>query len=163
MLNRTRIALDLIGVAMALTFLNSALAHGTSVGSLRIAHPYAMPDPANANQWLLYFRGIRNEGGAADRLVGARSPVANEVVLQRVVPPGSSQVQAVSAIAFAPNITTPMRHNLGEYRLLLKDLKQTLKDGDRIDVTLTFEQAGSETVKVYLQTEQKPEPEEHKH
>jgi copper(I)-binding protein len=56
-----------------------------------------------------------------------------------------------------------MRHNLGGYQLLLRDLKQAIKDGDRFDLTMTFEHAGSETVKVYVQSAYQETTEEHKH
>jgi copper(I)-binding protein len=154
----------LMAAAMVLCLCDPVWAHGASVGSLRIEHPYAMPDVAVANQWVVYFRGLRNEGDSEDRLVSASSPVANAVVLQQVLPPaGANQVVAISAIALAPKSTTPMRHNLGEYRLLLKDLKQPIKEGDRIDLTLTFAHAGAETVKVYVQAGPAADSSEHKH
>jgi copper(I)-binding protein len=34
---------------------------------------------------------------------------------------------------------------------MLMDLKQPLKDGDRFDMTLNFERAGKQTVKVWVQ------------
>jgi copper(I)-binding protein len=44
-----------------------------------------------------------------------------------------------------------MRHT-GDFQLLLRDLKHPLKDGDRFDLTLNFARAGTQTVKVWVQT-----------
>jgi copper(I)-binding protein len=143
---------------------NQVFAHGASVGALRIDHPYAMPSLAGANQWIVYFRDIKNEGATPDRLVNASTPIAAEVIIEKVLPPlGSDKVFAMTSIELPAKSTTPMRHNLGGYRLLLKDLKQPIKDGDRFELTMTFEHAGSETVKVYVQSAYKETPEEHKH
>ena len=150
--------------ALSLTLSNLVFAHGARVGALRIEHPYAMPNPTGANQWVIYFRDIKNEGTTPDRLVHASTPIAAEVVFERVLPPlGSDKVFALTSIELPARSTTPMRHNLGGYRLLLKDLKQPVKDGDRFDLKLTFEKAGSETVQVYVQSAYKETTEEHKH
>lgn len=143
------------GTALSLCHLAlvpNALAHGARVGSLRIEHPYALPSPTEPGQWLIFLRGIRNSGNQADRLVGAITPVASEVVLQRALAPKGKEPLAIPAIDLPPLVTTPMRHDLGEYRLLLRNLKQPIKAGDRFDLSLTFQNAGTETVKVYVQT-----------
>lgn len=59
--------------------------------------------------------------------------------------------QQVEAIVLQPKTVTRLRHT-GDYQLTLIDLKQALKDGDRFDLTLNFEHAGSQTVKVWVQT-----------
>ena len=40
---------------------------------------------------------------------------------------------------------------VGEYHLMLIDLKRPLKDGERFDLTLRFERAGERTVTVWVQ------------
>ena len=100
---------------LSLTLSNLVFAHGASVGALRIEHPYAMPNLTGANQWVIYFWGIKNEGTTPDRLVNASTPIAAEVIFERVLPP------------------------------------------------LGSDSAGSETVKVYVQTAYKETTEEHEH
>jgi len=147
-----------------LTLSNLVFAHGASVGALRIEHPYAMLHPNGANQWIVYFRGIKNEGTTPDRLVNASTPIAAEVIFEKVLPPlGSDKVFALTSIELPAKSTTPMRHNLAGYRLLLKDLKQPIKDGDRFDLKMTFEHAGTETVTVYVQSGHDGLPDEHKY
>ena len=139
-------------------------AHGAGVGSLYIDHPYAVPSPTVANQWFVYFRGIKNEGTTPDRLTHASTSIAAEVIFQQVLPPlGSDKASALPSIELPAKTNTPKRHHLGEYRLLLKDLKHQIKDGDRFDLTLTFEHAGTETVTVYVQSGHDGLPDDHKH
>lgn len=151
-------------IVLSLALSNLVFAHGASVGTLRIEHPYAMPNPGGANQWIVYFRGIKNEGSVPDRLVSASSPVATEIIFEKVLSPlGSDKIFDLAFIEIPANSTTPMRHNLGGYRLLLKDLKRPIKDGDRFDLKMTFEHAGSETVNVYVQSEYHEKNQEHTH
>jgi copper(I)-binding protein len=131
---------------------STVLAHGASVGTLRIEHPYGVQNPTDSSQWLVFFRGMRNSGKQADRLLRASSPVAGEVVLQRVLATGPKEPLAMASIEIPANANLPMRHNRGEYRLLITNLKQAIKAGDRFDLTLTFENAGTEKVTVYAQS-----------
>ena len=149
---------------LLMTLAGLVFAHGASVGSLYIDHPYAMPNPTVANQWFVYFRGIKNEGTTPDRLTHASTPIAAEAIFQQALPPlGSDKFTTLTSIELPANTNTPRRHHLGEYRLLLKDLKHQIKDGDRFDLTLTFEHAGTETVTVYVQSGSDGLPDDHKH
>jgi len=130
-----------------------ALAHGTSKGALRVQHAYALSGPGPASAVGVYFRAIRNDSRQADRLLSASTSVASGVELQRVVQQaGQKSSVPVTAIEIPATASTPMRHNLGEYRLMLLGLRQPLKGGDRFDLTLNFAQAGPLTTKVWMQT-----------
>jgi copper(I)-binding protein len=60
------------------------------------------------------------------------------------------RMREVPAIDLPPKTVIELRHG-GSYHLMLMDLKQPLKDGDRFDMTLNFERAGKQTVKVWVQ------------
>ncbi|MBT3067745.1 copper chaperone PCu(A)C [Rhodoferax sp. U11-2br] len=127
-------------------------AHGVRKGELLMDHPYAVPSAPGAAQGQVYFRGIQNKGAQPDRLLGASTPQAARVVLERLIPEAHGlRTQAVSAINLPAKNTIRLRHT-GDYQLTLLDLKSPLKDGDRFDVTLDFEHAGSQTVQVWVQT-----------
>lgn len=129
-----------------------ATAHGVSKGDLLIDHPYAVPSVPGESLGKVYFRGIQNKGHHAERLLGASTPQASRVVLYRLTPDAQGlRAEAVSAIELPANTTVRVRHT-GDYQLTLLDLKSPLKDGDRFDVTLNFEHAGSQTVQVWVQT-----------
>lgn len=149
---------------MALGLCGAVSAHGTRAGDLRIEHAYAMPTASAPHTWAVYFRGIKNAGSKPDRLLHASTPVATDVEMQRTAPaPNSAKVQPLQAIEFPANSNTPMRHNLGEYRLLLKELKQPLHEGERFELTLDFEQAGAHAVTVYVQSGPDAAAETHTH
>ncbi|MCB1995937.1 MAG: copper chaperone PCu(A)C [Ottowia sp.] len=127
-------------------------AHDFRVGDLVLDHPYATPTPPGAVNGAAYFRAIRNRGDQADRLLGASSPAAARVELHQTVMDGEvMRMRELPSIELPPHAEVPMRHG-GGYHLMLVDLKQPLKDGDRIELTLRFERAGSRTVQVWVQT-----------
>jgi hypothetical protein len=74
------------------------------------------------------------------------------VALYRLTPEAQGlRPEAVSVIELPAKTTVRVRHT-GDYQLTLIDLKTPLKDGDRFEVTLNFEHAGSQTVQVWVQT-----------
>lgn len=138
-------------LVLALAGAGGAQAHDERVGELTLDHPYATPSLAGSAHGAAYLKGIRNRGEQADRLVGASTPVATRVALHRMaLDAGVMRMREVPFIELPPKADTPLRHG-GEYHLMLIDLKQPLKDGERFDLTLHFERAGSRTVKVWVQ------------
>jgi copper(I)-binding protein len=130
-----------------------ASAHDFRLGPLRIDHPYATPTPPGAANGAAYLRGIRNTGEQPDRLVGASTPVARSVEIHRSVIDAQNvmRMRAIDGIPLPPKAELQLRHG-GEHHLMLIDLKQPLKDGDRFPMTLRFEKAGEREVMVWVQT-----------
>jgi copper(I)-binding protein len=130
----------------------SVEAHDFRLGALRIEHPYATPSPPGAANGAAYLRAVRNTGDQPDRLVGASSPVARAVEIHRSVidAQGVMRMRAVDGIALPPRAEVRLRHG-GEHHLMLIDLKQPLKVGDRFPMTLRFERAGEREVTVWVQ------------
>lgn len=148
---RRRVVIGLFGVAM-LHFASHAQAHGTQAGDLLLDHAYGVPSVPGETFGKAYLRGIKNSGGQADRLLSASTPVATAVELQSFKKHGNElHAETVTAIELPPSATTLLRHT-GDYQLLLRGLKMPLKDGDRFDLTLNFAHAGTQTVKVWVQT-----------
>lgn len=127
--------------------------HDFKLGPLRIDHPYATPTPSGAANGSAYLRGIRNTGDQPDRLVGARTSVARTVEIHRSVIDAQNvmRMRAIDGIALPAKAEVQLRHG-GEHHLMLIDLKQPLKDGDRFRMTLRFEKAGEREVMVWVQT-----------
>ncbi len=136
----------------------AAQAHDFKAGDLRIDHPYATPTRPGLATGAVYFKGIRNTGAVADRLLSASTPVAGRVEIHRMqmlqgVQGDVMQMRAVPALDLPAGATVAMKHGTPDgYHLMLLDLKAPLKDGDRFPVTLTFEKAGVHEVKVWVQT-----------
>ena len=85
--------------------------------------------------------------GEADRLVGASSPAAEAAQIHK-----TESVDGVMKMREAGPLEIPAMGTLemkpGGYHIMLMGLKQPLKEGDTLEVTLTFEKAGQVAVKV---------------
>jgi hypothetical protein len=141
------------GLVALAAFSGPASAHDFKLGPLRIDHPYATPTPAGAANGAAYLRGIRNTGDQPDRLLGASTPAARTVEIHRSVVDAQNvmRMRAVDGLVLPPKAEVQLRHR-GEHHLMLIDLKQPLKDGDRFPMTLRFEKAGECEVMVWVQT-----------
>ena len=130
---------------------SAAQAHDFRAGNLSIDHPYATPSLPGVSTGAAYVRGIRNKGAVADRLVGARTPVAERVELHTRQTDGDVvRMREVSGIALPAGQEVQLRHGQPQH-LMLVGLKQPLKAGERFDLTLRFERAGETTVKAWVQ------------
>ncbi len=88
--------------------------------------------------------------GAADRLTGVSSPVAQRAQLhESFSEAGVSKMRPVPSLELdqgKPVVLAP-----GGYHIMLMDLKRPLNQGDTFPVTLTFANAGQVTVQVAVQ------------
>jgi copper(I)-binding protein len=134
--------------------LSQAHAHDFKQGDLVIDHPYATPSMAGTRNGSVYFKGLRNRGGQADRLIAAKSAVAERVELHQMQMDGQvMRMREVPAIELPARTEVNLRHGgAGTHHLMLQGLKQPLKDGDRFDLELVFEKAGTRRVNVWVQT-----------
>jgi copper(I)-binding protein len=139
------------GVALSL---NQAHAHDFKLGDLVIDHPYATPSLAGTRNGSVYFKGLRNRGGQADRLIAAKSAVAERVELHQMQMDGTiMRMREVPAIELPARTEVKLRHGgAGTHHLMLVDLKKPLNDGDRFDIELVFENAGKRKVNVWVQS-----------
>jgi len=89
---------------------------------------------------------------AAARLVAAASPVAATVEVHNMkMEGGVMKMFAVDGIELPPNQTVKLAP--GGYHVMLMDLKQPLKAGERVPLKLTFELAGKKREIVELAVE----------
>jgi periplasmic copper chaperone A len=139
--------------ALALS-LSQAHAHDFKQGDLVIDHPYATPSLAGTRNGSVYFKGLRNRGGQADRLIAAKSAVAERVELHQMQMDGQvMRMREVPVIELPARTEVKLRHGgAGTHHLMLINLNQPLKDGDRFDLELVFEKAGTRKVNVWVQT-----------
>lgn len=72
------------------------------------------------------------------------------------------KMRAVPAIELPPGQEVELRHGQ-RYHLMLLDLTQPLKKGDRFELSLMFERAGEAKVKVWLQQPKAREARGHSH
>lgn len=139
------------------------LAHGFKAGDIRIDHPYAIPTLAGTRIGAVYFRALVNNGKVADRLLEARSGVAESVEIHRMALDGDvMRMRAVEAIDLPAGASAPVRHDqTNGYHLMLRGLQAPLKEGERFALRLRFERAGWQDVQVWVQNPRRPSAHTH--
>ena len=144
MRNHIRIAL-LIGLGLACP----PLAGMAADAGLTIEHAWARPAPAG-RMGVIYL--TVKDTGAPDQLVGVRTPVSDDAQLHESTMNGSvMQMRPVEATPVAPG--QPLVLAPGGYHIMLMNLKQPLKEGDTVPVTLLFQRAGAVTATATVQRE----------
>jgi copper(I)-binding protein len=135
-------------VMAALVFLLSACgasAPGDAQGGVEILAPYA--HAAGAGETSAAYMNIKNSGSEADTLLSAS---CDAVMMVQVME--STMEGDVMSMGDVPVIDIPagstVELNPGGYHIMLMDLKQELKAGDTIQVTLEFAKAGKVTLEV---------------
>ncbi|MBU8543582.1 MULTISPECIES: copper chaperone PCu(A)C [Roseomonadaceae] len=96
------------------------------------------------------FLTLRNSG-AADRLVAARADIARTVELHTHIRDGNvMRMRPVEAIDLPAGETVTLAP--GGLHIMLIDLKQALRQGESVPVTLVFEKAGEIQVTLEVQS-----------
>lgn len=146
----------LVGVCVS----GTALAHDFKAGALRIDHPHATPTLPGMRTGAVYFHGIRNTGVTPDRLLSASTPLAERVEIHRMAMQGDvMQMREVPTLDLPANSTVVLRPGGTEgQHLMLLGLVKPLQVGDRFELTLVFEQAGTQQVKVWVEAPAPREP-----
>lgn len=126
-----------------------ASAHEYSVGELHIEHPWSREMPPVAPTAAAYFI-VHNKGSAADRLLSVATPVAGKAELhEHIHADGLMKMQQVQSVAIPAG--GEARFEPMGYHVMLFNLKQQAKDGERFPLTLTFEKAGAVEVEIAVQ------------
>lgn len=140
---------------MALAFVTGLAAiparatHEYRLDTLRIDHPFARATPPGARSGAVYFT-IDNAGATAERLIRASTPVAAAVALhQMAFDGGVMRMRAVPSVELLPGSRFDFAPT--GYHLMLLDLKQPLKVGERFPLTLTFAHGGSILISVWVE------------
>lgn len=122
-----------------------SLAHGYKLGAIDIGHPWARPTAPGQPNGGGYLK--LTNGGAADKLVSARSDVAASVELHSMGMDGNvMRMRQVDAIELPAGQVVELKP--GGLHIMFNGLKAPLKEGDSFPVKLTFEKAGEVTVDV---------------
>jgi periplasmic copper chaperone A len=91
------------------------------------------------------FMTLKNEGNVDRKLVKADSPVAKTVQLHNHINDnGVMRMRQVMEIEVKAKGQTELKS--GSYHVMLIDLKQTLKEGDSVPLTLTFDDGSTKKI-----------------
>ncbi|MBS7664005.1 copper chaperone PCu(A)C [Pseudomonas lalucatii] len=139
-LKKTLLSACLLGTSLL------AGAHEYGRGELHIEHPWSRAMPPVAPTAAAYFV-VHNKGAQADRLLGVETPVAGKAEMhEHVHADGVMKMQRVQSVEVAAG--GEVRFEPMGYHVMLFNLKQQAKDGERFPLTLTFEKAGAVEVEV---------------
>ena len=119
-----------------------ACAEEVNAGDLVITQAWSRATPGGAKIAGAYLT-IENRGSTADRLIGGSGNVAARVeVHEMAMKNGVMTMRALDkGLAIEPGKTVKLAP--GGYHLMLFDLKNPLKQGDKVPLTLEFEKAGN--------------------
>jgi copper(I)-binding protein len=119
-----------------------ALAEEVKAGDLVITQAWSRATPGGAKIAGAYLT-IENRGSTADRLIGGSGNVAARVeVHEMAMKNGVMTMRSLDkGLAIEPGKTVKLAP--GGYHLMLFDLKNPLKQGDKVPLTLEFEKAGN--------------------
>ena len=144
-----RLAWIPLTMALGLATLPALAVDQFQLETLRIDHPFARATPPGAKTGGVFFN-VDNAGNTADRLVRASTPIAAAVALhQMVVDGGVMRMRAVPSVDVIPGGRLELTPS--GYHLMLLDLKQPLKQGERFPLTLTFEHGGTILISVAVE------------
>ena len=127
----------------------SAGTHAQEGGSVIVSNPWARASAPTARNGAAYLK-IESAPGTKDRLLDARSPVAEAVeVHETTVIDGIARMRRIPEIGIAPD--RPVELAPGGMHMMLMGLKSPLKEGDLFSLILRFESAGEIAVKVIVE------------
>jgi copper(I)-binding protein len=144
-------ALPFFACAAVLAVL-AAPAHAQEVkaGDLVITQPWSRATPGGA-KIAGGFLTIENKGTAPDRLVSGAGDIAGKVEIHEMAMNNGVMTMRPldKGLVIEPGKTVKLAP--GGYHLMLMDLKQPFKQGDKVPVTLEFEKAGKVTLSLDVQ------------
>jgi len=132
--------------------LNGAPAHAQEIkaGDLVITQPWSRATPGGA-KIAGGFVTIENKGAAPDRLISGAGDVAGKVeIYEMAMNNGVMTMRPLDkGLVIEPGKTVKLAP--GGYHLMLMDLKNPLKQGDKVPLTLEFERAGKVALSLDVQ------------
>ena len=114
--------------------------------TVNVDKPWSRAQMAGRNG-AVYLTLTGKDGG--DRLTGASSPVATRVELhETLMDQGVMKMREVKELPVPAGATVALQP--GGLHLMLMNLKQPLKEGETVSVTLVFEKAGAVTAQAVI-------------
>jgi len=123
--------------------------HAIKHGQLSLEQAWARATPPRAKNGAAYVT-ITNHGAMADKLIAAATDAAAKAELHtHIMTDGVMKMRQIPSIAVPAHGSTQAKP--GGDHIMLMGLKKSLKAGEEISLTLTFEHAGPITIKVPIQ------------
>jgi periplasmic copper chaperone A len=140
---------SLVAVLLMLGLAGLAWPHSHEKGDIQVRHPWSRATPPGAQVAVGYME-IRNNGAQPERLVAASTAVAKRVEMHITQRDGE-----VMRMRQVKDFEIPARERVtlrpGGSHLMLVDLTQPLKKGERFTMRLRFERAGELDIELEIQ------------
>jgi periplasmic copper chaperone A len=131
-------------------------AHGYEKGELKVRHPWTRVPAAGEKSAGAYME-IRNAGKESERLIGAASSAAERIELYVVTRTGeSATIRQTSTLQISARRRLFLRPE-GSH-LLLVGIRNRLRKGDRVPLTLHFEKGGKFEIELEVQASDTRKP-----
>lgn len=149
--------------AIALLACGSMPALAQKAGTIEILRPWARASAPTQTTGAGYL-SIRNAGARDDKLLSIRTQAAGMTEIHRVTNTGNMvKMGPVDGLAIPKGQTVTFSPG-GSYHIMFMHIKAPFKQGDNIDATLDFAQAGKVDVKFVVQPlTYQPEPAQDSH
>ncbi|MBO0766818.1 MAG: copper chaperone PCu(A)C [Hyphomicrobiaceae bacterium] len=128
-------------LGLAAIALSPVLAQEYKAGPIKVDAPWIRATPAGAEVAAGYLK-IENTGNEPDRLIGGSTDIAGKFEVHEMKMEGGvmKMRQLPEGLVLKPGESVELKP--GSLHLMLTDLKQPAKDGDKVKGTLMFEKAG---------------------
>ena len=135
------LAAALLGSMVTLSFAAAAQAQ---TGDVSVSQAWSRATPGGSRTGAAYLQ-IQAPAGGGDKLVAAKSEIAGRIELHNHIHEnGVKKMRRVDAIEVPAGELVALKP--GGLHLMLFDLKQPLKAGEKLPLTLVFEKAGEVNV-----------------
>jgi copper(I)-binding protein len=138
---RQLILASIAAAAVIASSLATARAEEVRAGDLVISQAWSRATPNGAKIGGSYLT-IENKGTAPDKLIGASSDAAGSIQVHEMSMSGGTMKMRPleSGLTIEPGKAVKLAP--GGYHLMMMELKNQLKQGDKLAITLEFEKAG---------------------
>ncbi len=128
----------------------SVLAHEYEAGHIDIDHPWSREAPPNAPV-IGGFLKLNNLGDKEDALIAVESPISEHIELHNhIMKDGVMKMTRIDEILVPANGSVALEP--GNFHLMIFNPTQTLREGDRFPVTLTFKNGGKVEVEMAVES-----------
>jgi copper(I)-binding protein len=147
---RAKIVTSLMVILTTCLVGSLARAEDVKAGDLVISQAWSRATPNGAKIGSGYFT-IENKGTTADKLIGVSGDISGKIEVHEMsMNNGVMKMRAVDGgLVIDPGKTVKLAP--GGYHLMIMDLKNPLKQGDKVPLTLSFEKAGKVAVTLDVQ------------
>lgn len=137
-------------LACAALFSVATQAHSVEAGELKVIHPNAKPSRPGVLTSSAYF-GVQNKGASEDKILSVSSDVAKFTEIHDMKMENDvMRMFKVDGVTIPAGQTLTLGDN-NKLHVMLMELKEPLKVGDKFTLTIQLEKAGTVPVEVWVE------------